>query len=100
MTRPPVAESTTVSVAKHLVAAEAQDDTIILDPVASRYFGLAEVGSRVWDLLQTPRRVGDLRDAIVAEYEVDPDVALADLLRLVTELAEAGLVDVDHGQAR
>jgi Coenzyme PQQ synthesis protein D (PqqD) len=54
------------------------------------------VGARIWELVQTPRRVGELRDRIVAEYDVEPPEAERDLLDLLADLARRGLVDVRH----
>lgn len=76
------------------VAVDNAGEFIILDPVSNRYFSLDGVGGVVWNQIQAPTRLVDLRDAVVEHYDVTPDVALGDLRSLLDELLAAGLVDV------
>ena len=94
-----VNESSQVRAAKHLASATAPGDgeTVIVDPVSGRYYGLNDYAVRVWALIQQPRRVADVRDAILEEYEVGPDELLEDITALIQELAEAGLVEIASG---
>ena len=91
-----LSESSLVSVAKHVASAVAPDgsETVIVDPTSGTYFGVSDHGVRVWTLIQRPRRLGDVRDMLLEEYEVDPEVLYADLQSLIRELAQAGLVNV------
>jgi len=69
-------------------------ETVILGLKAGRYYGVDQVGARVWQLVQTPRPVAEIRNAIVAEYDVDPARCEADLLKLLHQLAQAHLIEV------
>lgn len=69
-------------------------ETVILGIKAGRYYGVGDVAARVWQMIQEPRRVTDVRDAIVAEYEVDPAVCESDLLQLFERMADARLIEV------
>lgn len=53
-------------------------------------YTLDEVAARIWELIDGQRRVEEIRDAIVEEYEVSPDVAEADLVEFVQQLEEIG----------
>nr|WP_276510422.1 PqqD family protein [Longimicrobium terrae] len=57
------------------------------------YYGLNAVGARLWSLLEEPRAVAELRDALVADYEVDAETAERDVIELMDELMERGLVE-------
>lgn len=70
-------------------------EVVILTLHDGVYYGLNEVGAYVWQLLQSPRRVCELLDGIVAEYDVTRETADADLQQLLAELAERQLVDID-----
>jgi hypothetical protein len=59
---------------------------------------LDAVGARVWSLIQKPRTVGELRDVLVSEYEVEPDLCERDLIELLQGLADEGLVEVSDGK--
>ena len=83
-----------VSAAREQVSSGIGDDTVILELRAGVYYGLDRVGTRVWELLREPRTVRDIRDRIVVEFDVDDDHARDDLLVLLGEMADRGLVEV------
>ena len=60
----------------------------------SVYYGLDAVGTRVWSLLGQPRSIGQLRDTILDEYDVEARVCERDLLTLLEQLRNEGLIDV------
>jgi hypothetical protein len=70
------------------------DETVILHFSAGTYFGLDDVGTRVWQLIEQPRTVGELLDVLLAEYDVEPDPCRVAVSRLLEELTENGLITV------
>ncbi len=58
------------------------------------YYSLDAVGARVWELIEEPRTVRDVRDTLLDEYDVDAARCERDLIALLKELAEHGLIDV------
>ena len=70
------------------------DEVVILHLDAGSYYGLDQVGVFVWNLIQEPRKVADIRDAICEEYEVELNHCERDLLALLEELAANQLIDV------
>jgi len=68
---------------------------VILDLASSTYFGLDEVGVRLWQLLQVNPDLQDACDTLLSEYEVDSAQLEQDLLKLVSQLSEAGLAKVE-----
>jgi len=71
-----------------------EDEAAILDLKTGVYFGLNEVGAHVWRQLQQPRTVGELRDSIVAEYQVEPERCERDLQALLQDLVAHHLIEV------
>jgi Skp family chaperone for outer membrane proteins len=69
------------------------DDLVILDLDSSRYYALDPVGARIFELLQQPRALDAVLDAVVAEFEVETDTAQTDLLALVDTLVAERLVE-------
>ncbi|MGD9660810.1 MAG: PqqD family protein [Porticoccaceae bacterium] len=67
---------------------------VILDLKSSSYFGLDNVGVRFWQLLQSDSSLESACQQILREYEVAREQLEQDLLLLVDQLAEAGLVTV------
>lgn len=73
-------------------------DEVILVPVRRNMgdlesiYSLNETAARVWELFDGQRTLGDILDVLVAEFEVAPDTAEADLRSLLGQLTEAGAI--------
>ncbi len=89
-----ISQRSTVVVAKDQVSADLSGEAAILNLKTSTYFGLNTVGASIWKLIQEPKKVAEIRDAIVDEYDVEPDRCERDLLELLQELSKHGLIEV------
>jgi len=68
---------------------------VILDLASSTYFGLDEVGVRLWQMLQADPSLQAACETLLSEYEVEPTQLEQDLIKLVAQLGEAGLARVE-----
>jgi hypothetical protein len=91
-----LSERSTVVAVNHQVSSDLGGEVAILDLEAGMYYGLEEVGARVWALAQEPRTVQEIQDRIVDEYEVDPASGRRDVLALLQQLADKGLVEATN----
>jgi hypothetical protein len=78
--------------AEHVVSAAEGDRTVLLDPVQGEYFGLDEVGTRIWELLPAHPTAAILADRLFAEYDAPRQTLSMDVARLLGELAARKLV--------
>jgi hypothetical protein len=65
-----------------------------LDLASESYFGLDEIGARIWGLLGEGKDVGQVLEVLLQEYEVDRKTLEGDLGELLGELLGAGLITV------
>jgi hypothetical protein len=86
--------SSIVVVAKEQVSCPLGEEAAVLNLKNSVYYGLDSVGARVWTLLQQPRSVGELRDTLLSEYEVEARRCEQDLLTLLESMRSEGLIEV------
>ena len=81
-----------VTVPDDVLISNLQDESVILNLDSERYYGLDDVGTRFLSVLTTSESIeaayGRLRD----EYDVDPQVLRTDLLALVENLIDQGLL--------
>lgn len=68
---------------------------VILDLKSSSYFGLDEVGVRLWQLLQSDASLQTAYEKLLTEYDVKAEQLEQDLLKLLAQLTDAGLVSVE-----
>lgn len=86
--------STTFVAADDLLSGEFAEEAVILDLRNGVYYGLEETGARIWQLLKRPTSLGALRDALVGEYDVEPEPCERDLRELLRDLLERHLIRV------
>jgi Coenzyme PQQ synthesis protein D (PqqD) len=89
-----VSERSTVVAAKDQVSSDLRGEVAILHLGTGMYYGLDEVGARIWELIQEPRTVDEVRGVLLSEYDVDSERCERDLLGLLERLKDAGLVEV------
>jgi hypothetical protein len=84
----------TIAAVKDQVAADVGGELVILHVASGEYFGLNNVGVRIWELIREPRRASEVRDQLLHDYpDVDPDVCTSDLLALLNDMHAAALVE-------
>ena len=94
-----ISNDSIVVAVKSQVSREVDAETVVLHVDKGFYFGLNEVATLIWNQLQKPRKVQEIRDAILREYEVSDEECERDLFALLRELSEKGLVEVHDAQA-
>src|SRR5674476_544232 len=85
---------TTVVASKEQASADLGDEAAILNLKDGVYYGLDPVGARIWKLIQTPQTVREIRDTLLADYDVESDRCERDLIALLEELAQRQLIEV------
>jgi hypothetical protein len=83
-----------VVVSKDQVSCDLEGEAAILNLKNSVYYGLDPVGARVWQLIQEPTTLAQIRDVLRAEYDVDASQLETDIRDLVEQMAEQGLIEI------
>jgi hypothetical protein len=81
-----------IRLSRDAIAQEVSGETVILDLASESYFGLDEVGTRVWQLLRDHTSLRLVFDVMREEFTVEDSVLEGDLAALVESLVDAGLV--------
>ena len=84
-------ETQKITISNEALSQEVNGETVILDLQSESYFGLDEVGTRIWQLLQEEKDLQKVFDALLQEYDVEAEQLEQDLIELVDKLIEAGL---------
>jgi hypothetical protein len=83
-----------VQVPDDVLISNLQDESVILNLDSERYYGLDSVGTRILSVLTMSDSIEAAYNRLVQEYDVDRDVLRQDLIALVENLVEQGLVQV------
>ena len=73
---------------------ELDGESVLLNLDNGRYYGLDEVGTRLYELLTTSASVEAALTAALEEYEVGEGTLRADLAALIARLVDEGLIEI------
>ena len=90
-------EQSIVVAVKDQVSSDVGGEAVILNMQNGVYYGLDPVGAKIWNLVQQPKRISDLREAVVSEFDVEPARCEADLIELLQNLLTEGLIELQDG---
>lgn len=83
-----------VSVPSHVMMQEMPDgDSVFINLRTEQYFGLNEMGTRMWSVLVESDSVADAFETLSGEYDVAPEQLRADLEALLATLFDHGLLE-------
>lgn len=75
-------------------------DEVILVPIRQNVgdlesiYTLKEVGARIWELIDGKRKIYQIRDTILEEFDVTPQKIEKDLAKYIKELEKIGAIKV------
>ena len=73
---------------------ELQGEAVLLNLKTGVYLGLDRIGTRIWKLLQADGALSKIVEVILQEYDVTPERFRQDLLNLIGQMEQQGLVEV------
>ena len=85
-----------VTVPDDVLISRLQEESVILNLDSERYFGLDDVGTRFLSVLTTSDSIETAYEQLRDEYDVDPQVLRTDLLALVENLIDQGVIKISQ----
>ncbi|UCE87934.1 MAG: PqqD family protein [Deltaproteobacteria bacterium] len=70
-------------------------ESVLLDLESESYFGLDDVGTRMWAAMTRHTSLREAFDELLAHYDVPAETLERDLIALTEELIEHGLLALD-----
>ena len=80
--------------AENMISSELDGETILMGVNQAAYFGLDATSQRIWDLIAQPKKVSDVCDQLLEEYDVDRATCEQQVFSFLTELNKEGLIRV------
>lgn len=84
-----------------------KDDSIVFRKIAEEFilvpikkkadeidsiYNMNEVAGRIWELIDGQKSLSDIKNIIIEEFEVSPEVAEKDLIEFINQLEHIGAV--------
>jgi len=83
-----------IQIGDRVVFEKVGGEAVLLNLVSGKYYGLDEVGTRIWTLLSVSGRLEAVHQALLKEYDVPASKLRKDLLSFVEDLVAHGLLQV------
>jgi Coenzyme PQQ synthesis protein D (PqqD) len=84
---------------KEQISCDVGGESVILDIGSGIYYSLDATGSYIWSLIQERKKVGDVRDAVLEEFGVDPEMCELDLVEFLNHLASKRLLEIENADS-
>lgn len=85
-------DNTMISRNEWVLHSEVAEGFALMDVETGNYFHFDKTSARIWELLEQPQSLGQLCDALLAEYEVDKETCRDQVLEFLDKLAEHRLI--------
>ena len=82
----------TIALSPDVISQEVSGETVLLDLESENYFGLDEVGTRIWQLIKETNDLSSIYNTLLGEYEVSGERLQQDLTVLLSEIEGLGLI--------
>jgi len=76
-----------------------QEDALLVDPHSGKIFPLNPVAARVWTLLEESRRVSEIVEILINEFDAPPETVRNDAYEFIEKLLDANLLIPALGQS-
>ena len=83
-----------VRAARNSISCELDGEAAVLNIMSGNYYGLDAVSAAVWKIVEQPRTLAAIIREITSMYDVDPVRCKRDLIGLIGQLQEHGLVEI------
>ena len=71
------------------------EESVLLNLKNEQYYGLDEIGTRMWQVLTSGLTIQQAIEQLIGEYDVDAARLQSDLYSLIEKLSDHGLVELD-----
>lgn len=74
------------------LTASVSGDVILMSRKRRSHFILNRIGARIWHILETPRTVHEICDALMEEFEITAEFCRDEVRKFLDELGKAGVI--------
>ncbi|HSH02529.1 MAG TPA: PqqD family protein [Anaerolineae bacterium] len=84
-----------IKIAPNIIYQELDDEVVLLNLSNEHYYGLDEVGVRLWKLTEQGASIPTIVQTLLQEYDVSTEQLEQDLHLLIQNLEAEGLISIE-----
>lgn len=78
-----------------MLSSDMDGEKVMMSIENGEYYGLNQIGSRIWELIETPKTIDELIGKLTDEFDVSPELCENDVMVFLKELLEKNLITVN-----
>lgn len=94
MNPPDIKADSMISRTTHVIFSKLDDELLAIDSQAGYCYSMNETAGRVWDCISSPVSITEICSRLCAEYSVDNEVCKAEVILLLQEWSQVGLIQI------
>lgn len=79
-----------------IVVGKVDEDVMMANIETGKYHQLNPTGSRIWDMLEQPKSVGELCELLVNVFKVTPEACQRDVFHFLEEMSSRNIVAISN----
>jgi len=87
-----IKSDTTIKQNPELITSEVDGERVMMDMKTGEYFGLDSIGTRIWDLIESPTKIAEIVEILINEFDVSKEQCELDTIDFIRELVDKNLV--------
>ena len=84
-----------ITVENSVLFQEIGGEVVLLDIESGEYYGLNEVGSRIWTLIQDGRTASGILSTMLKEYDVSENLLASDIKQFLLDLQAKRIIHLN-----
>ena len=77
-----------------ILSSTIDNEVVMMSSEKGMYYNLNPIGSRIWELLETPQTIESLCTQLMDEYDVDEATCKQETEEFIQSLSERGLIEM------
>jgi hypothetical protein len=96
-----ISKNTIISVAEDQISGDLLDgEVVILNMNDDVYYGLDQIGGRIWNLVQNPIALGKIIQILLEEFDVEYQQCFDDVIVLLEDMLSKGLIEARDAETK
>ena len=94
MDKKPLTKASVIARSSELVCSDIDGEIVMMSIENGKYYGLDEVGSRIWEILEKPLPIADIIDQLLLNYEVEQATCEEDVMHFLQQLDDDDMLEI------
>lgn len=79
---------------KEIDVSDLNGEKVMMNIDKGEYFSLNSMGSRIWNLIEEPKRIGDIVNTLLEEYDVSEEECKDNVTKFLDVLTYVDLINI------